>query len=954
MSLVQSKVICILTYGRTGSSFLINLLQQSILHSQKCLVLSEILSHKYVYHHSDFQNISVLNKLPPNISLNDTAIHSYINHYIQLLPNLECFVFKYVLEGTNRDQHIIHELCQYPNIQFIFLDRNMIDCHISNRLAQRNQQYSHFNYTDQLIDIDISEIHDIVNYRLSVTKYICNKIQNIQYLDYDTSLLKTNYDEIIQEINELFLTKFFFQCPYFQYNPKCTQNVISKQNNNSNSILNIRQITNHVIKQPNHEQVTYLLMNTDLSKLHIIDYYQKYQQVQSIHKQKTTVKIYNPDYCIKIHSSINQYLQSNTTQYIFTNQSGAIILTIDCDNYNKMEIIQDSNLFIDMLSYNMSNELNQIVNYYEKNIISLESMSLGKKTPISFIQTAFIIHLDHVIARNTYINQLSQYIANLYYTKAIAYQDSYQVECFCNYLVYRRYFLIDLHNQNMYDSYTMGSICLTLSNLIILRYCQQKNISSFLITEDDIIVHKDLSDIVNCYNELLPFHPDVTYWGIKQDYRDPLDYISSNWYKKNIYSWGTHSYYIHNNHAINEIINCYSTFNRCLDCYQFTNLKTYISKKSFFITDEYNLESSIKENERGMSELIETNNWGNNLADYRVPEKHNFVLFDNLYQNNSSTWSLFVQAIAMNMSPTCKANYNELQLNPNTLVFFDFVDRHFGWDYWILEKKYPKELPFRWGGIIHHPIRLPTYWGNNLSVMDYLSLPYNQNVTLKSCQFLIVLSTQLRDEIHQSGILGDKQIPIYVINHIMPTQTIQLPINLPCRPNKYLLFTGWSFRNYRIFSKLHHPPHLQKIILPGFTTDEQRERFNNLFQLQTSECKNQMVPYQLLSFPDFNQYLDTLSQSIVFMDFDGISANNSVLECIQLNIPMILPKLQALEYYLGKDYPLYYKNDEEAQSFVYNQSLIDNARNYLKQLNKIPFTMTYNVLATLNIINNHN
>ena len=84
---------------------------------------------------------------------------------------------------------------------------------------------------------------------------------------------------------------------------------------------------------------------------------------------------------------------------------------------------------------------------------------------------------------------------------------------------------------------------------------------------------------------------------------------------------------------------------------------------------------------------------------------------------------------------------------------------------------------------------------------------------------------------------------------------------------------------------------------------------------------------------NYNTYNNILSQNIAFNDFIGTSANNSILDCIARNTPIIIKKLPANVEYLGEEYPLYFNELYEVNNLLDN-SRIKNAYMYLKNMNK--------------------
>jgi glycosyltransferase involved in cell wall biosynthesis len=91
---------------------------------------------------------------------------------------------------------------------------------------------------------------------------------------------------------------------------------------------------------------------------------------------------------------------------------------------------------------------------------------------------------------------------------------------------------------------------------------------------------------------------------------------------------------------------------------------------------------------------------------------------------------------------------------------------------------------------------------------------------------------------------------------------------------------------------------------------------------------------EILEFQSNYEYDRLLSQSIVFLHFYDVAACNTIIECIMSNTPVVTNRLPASEEYLGKDYPLFYKDIEDASILIRDLDLIDSSHEYLKHLDK--------------------
>jgi hypothetical protein len=143
----------------------------------------------------------------------------------------------------------------------------------------------------------------------------------------------------------------------------------------------------------------------------------------------------------------------------------------------------------------------------------------------------------------------------------------------------------------------------------------------------------------------------------------------------------------------------------------------------------------------------------------------------------------------------------------------------------------------------------------------------------------------------------------------LPTPNLAFIFNKP----KYLTFVGWSFRNYTLFLNLKCS--LQKIILPGTVDVEQNERFNKILNIHNKNNVD-VSNIEIKQNNTYEDFINILANSICFIDFDGVSANNSIVECIKYNIPMLVPNLEATRFYLGENYPLYFNDEKDINNKI--------------------------------------
>ena len=99
-----------------------------------------------------------------------------------------------------------------------------------------------------------------------------------------------------------------------------------------------------------------------------------------------------------------------------------------------------------------------------------------------------------------------------------------------------------------------------------------------------------------------------------------------------------------------------------------------------------------------------------------------------------------------------------------------------------------------------------------------------------------------------------------------------------------------------------------------------------------------------------DQYDLIFKKNIIFLSLFDSSANTVILECIANSTPILVNRLEAVVEYLGKDYPLYYDNMNQASELVNSIRKIEEAHFYLKNMvNMIHIMKNNNVKEHVNI-----
>jgi len=266
---------------------------------------------------------------------------------------------------------------------------------------------------------------------------------------------------------------------------------------------------------------------------------------------------------------------------------------------------------------------------------------------------------------------------------------------------------------------------------------------------------------------------------------------------------------------------------------------------------------------------------------------------------------------------------NNFYSNNSIYNFIDIIEEYFLWktDYFITNK---------WCGIIHlTPTTLPY-----LSLCDISKIFNNMNFikSLKYCFAIFTLSNYMKKYIEKQFILLKINIPVIFIKH-------PIDMNVPLfnilkyteNPNKMIIQIGQQLRKMSSIYHIKYNNHIP-IWLTG------TKNFNHIKQILNNEIKYfgeniNMNLVEMKYIEDFSIYDMMLSQNIVFINLHDASANNSVIECIVRNTPIIVNRIEAVVEYLGEEYPLYYNKLEEVEQLLTIEN-ITKAHEYMVKMNK--------------------
>ena len=279
------------------------------------------------------------------------------------------------------------------------------------------------------------------------------------------------------------------------------------------------------------------------------------------------------------------------------------------------------------------------------------------------------------------------------------------------------------------------------------------------------------------------------------------------------------------------------------------------------------------------------------------------------------------------------------------LFFDEWIEKLLVWGNKIINEKHLKEIITNNNKIItfiHNPPFL------QLNDKNYKNKISSEVIINDTIQF----NSHLFDELEKKGLI-DNIVYLYVLSNYHKEYiyynypklqnklvSVHHPIDLQTNEsnyfnieeflnNKKIYNIGWWLRNFKTFIDLETPKNYKKYIL--VKKDFLIPFKNNIVK------NNDMSSINIINEVSTEEYSKIFKNTCIFADIVDCIANNTILECIKFNTPIIVRRSKSAEEYLGVNYPLFFTDNEELiflkeESFLLD--LIFEAHYYLKNLNK--------------------
>jgi hypothetical protein len=256
------------------------------------------------------------------------------------------------------------------------------------------------------------------------------------------------------------------------------------------------------------------------------------------------------------------------------------------------------------------------------------------------------------------------------------------------------------------------------------------------------------------------------------------------------------------------------------------------------------------------------------------------------------------------------------------VVFDDFVDKTFS----NKREQYQNSVQsVPWVGVCHHPPDVPS-WYDTERLQSLEDAP-GWAESMKSLRLCVVLAENLA-----SWIRLHWGVPCISIKH--PSEIPDLrwsPGRFLGNRSKMLLQVGWYLRNTHAI----YQAHIQSLFTKARLHQTSAEIVENHWRCAEHAPPGRRWIGEVREIPAVTncEYDRLLSENVVFVELLSAAANNTVVECIARNTPIVINRHAGPEYYLGPHYPLFYDDFDTLHDFVTTERVIA-AHEYLCAMDK--------------------
>jgi len=275
--------------------------------------------------------------------------------------------------------------------------------------------------------------------------------------------------------------------------------------------------------------------------------------------------------------------------------------------------------------------------------------------------------------------------------------------------------------------------------------------------------------------------------------------------------------------------------------------------------------------------------------------------------------------------------------SPQGILLDTFIEANFGWN--LKQAQAEGVVPYRepWIGFVHNPPGIPK-WHEYYSAPQVILASPAWRESAPHCKGLLTLSESMAEWLRRRTSL-----PVVPLVHPTEIPAVRFQWSrFAENPQPKIIQVGWWLRRFRSIYELP-VSRLQRAILTPVLPQRDAD-FRQAVTRDRARAARKLVPESAvcqLPYRSPGGFDELLAENLVFLHLYDSVCNNTLIECIVRDTPVLVNPLPSVVEYLGREYPLYFNTLAQAGKKAEDSGCVYAAHEYLHAQPKHQFSAEY-------------
>jgi hypothetical protein len=274
---------------------------------------------------------------------------------------------------------------------------------------------------------------------------------------------------------------------------------------------------------------------------------------------------------------------------------------------------------------------------------------------------------------------------------------------------------------------------------------------------------------------------------------------------------------------------------------------------------------------------------------------------------------------------------------PQGILLDTFIEANFGWNLQNAQQQGIVPYGEPWVGFVHNPPGIPE-WHEYYSAPQVMFASPAWRESVPYCRGLLTLSETMAAWLRQ-----ETGLPVMALVHPTETPAVRFEWSqFTANPYPKIIQVGWWLRRFRSIYELPASRFQRAVLTP--VLPERHDDFRDAVVRDASQARQRTAAEDavlILPYQTHEAFDELLAENLVFLHLYDSVCNNTVVECIVRETPVLVNPLPSVVEYLGAGYPLYFNTLEQAAKKAEDEGCVRAAHDYLRALPKDAFTAEY-------------